>query len=153
VPRSSLGNPQSTTCSLTARTGNVKRAGGLTLSPGRPHPVRSASWTHHHVRVAPRVHPTMACELRCPACKANLPPPAAPEPDSEIECPKCGHVFPCEDNVVHAGAADEGEEPRKKKPRDEDGQAGKKPEEAKKDGKAPDEAPKQTKRKRRRAKK
>src|SRR6476619_2049551 len=83
VRQSSVGNLQSTICSLTALCGNVKRAGGLTLARGWRHPVRSASWTHHHARVARRVHPTMAVELRCPECKAKLRLPVAPEPDSE----------------------------------------------------------------------
>src|SRR5688572_25912378 len=55
----------------------------------------------------------MAVELRCPKCKAKLRLPVEPEPDSEIECPKCEHVFPCEENVVHAGAAED--RPKKKK--------------------------------------
>ena len=45
----------------------------------------------------------MAVELRCPECQAKLRLPVPPEPDSEIECPKCAHVFPCDDNLVHAG--------------------------------------------------
>ncbi|HVK12903.1 MAG TPA: hypothetical protein VM597_29390, partial [Gemmataceae bacterium] len=57
----------------------------------------------------------MAVELRCPKCKAKLRLPVEPEPDSEIECSKCEHVFPWEENLVHAGAADDGDRPRKKK--------------------------------------
>jgi hypothetical protein len=60
----------------------------------------------------------MAVELRCPECRAKLRLPVTPEPDSEIECPKCGHVFPTDEHVVHAGAADENDKgddkPRKK---------------------------------------
>lgn len=56
----------------------------------------------------------MAVELRCPGCRAKLRLPTAPEPDSEIECPKCGVVFSTDDHVVHAGASDEDEQPKKK---------------------------------------
>jgi predicted Zn finger-like uncharacterized protein len=36
----------------------------------------------------------MAVELRCPECRAKLRLKAAPEAGSEVECPKCGTVFP-----------------------------------------------------------
>jgi Zn-finger nucleic acid-binding protein len=55
----------------------------------------------------------MAVELRCPECRAKLRLPRAPEPDSEIECPKCGNVFPTDDNLVHAGDADGADKPAK----------------------------------------
>lgn len=96
-----------------------------------------------------RIHPIMAVELRCPECRAKLRLPVAPEPDSEIECPKCGQVFPCDENLVHAGAADD-PLPAQKKPRNTDTQT--QPEQ-KKEGKAPAEAAKPFKRKKRRAKK
>jgi hypothetical protein len=57
----------------------------------------------------------MAVELRCPECKAKLRLPQAPEPDSEIECPKCGSVFPTDDNIVHAGDAEDGDPAAKSK--------------------------------------
>jgi hypothetical protein len=95
----------------------------------------------------------MAVELRCPECKAKLRLPVAPEPDSEIECPKCEHVFPCEENIVHAGAADEDDQPRKKKTGDADDEPKKKPEDASKGSGVPNEAPKGGKRKRRKSKK
>jgi hypothetical protein len=76
----------------------------------------------------------MAVELRCPECRAKLRLPVAPEPDSEIECPKCAHVFPTDDNLVHAGAADEQGAARKKKSRDDEGGGDERP--AKKEKKA-----------------
>jgi hypothetical protein len=91
----------------------------------------------------------MAVELRCPECRAKLRLPTAPEPDSEIECPKCGHVFPTDDNLVHAGAKDEGEKKPKKKPAGDDADKPKK--EAKKDDKA--DAPKQPKKRKLKKKK
>jgi len=74
----------------------------------------------------------MAVELRCPKCKAKLRLPQAPEPDSEIECSKCGFVFPTDDNLVHAGESDEAEKPAKRKPveNDEDNEKPKKQSEA-----------------------
>jgi len=36
----------------------------------------------------------MAVELRCPDCRAKLRLKAAPEAGTEVECPKCGTVFP-----------------------------------------------------------
>src|SRR5262245_39399376 len=56
----------------------------------------------------------MAVELRCPECRAKLRLSAAPEEGSEIECPKCGHVFPAPRDST-AGKRDESaDEPRKK---------------------------------------
>jgi hypothetical protein len=56
----------------------------------------------------------MAVELRCPECRAKLRLSAAPEEGSEIECPKCGHVFPAPRDAT-AGKRDEpADEPRKK---------------------------------------
>jgi hypothetical protein len=57
----------------------------------------------------------MAVELRCPECRTKLRLAEAPEPDSEIECSKCGSVFPTDDNLVHAGGSDGDEKPSKKK--------------------------------------
>jgi hypothetical protein len=91
----------------------------------------------------------MAVELRCPECRTKLRLKAAPEPDAEIECPKCGHVFPGEANVVYAGAADEDELPKKKRREEPAGKSA----EGEKADKAPDEAAKPFKRKKRRAKK
>jgi transcription initiation factor TFIIIB Brf1 subunit/transcription initiation factor TFIIB len=49
----------------------------------------------------------MAVELRCPECQAKLRLQRAPEPDSEIECTKCGFVFSADDNPAKTSAADE----------------------------------------------
>jgi hypothetical protein len=38
--------------------------------------------------------PHMAVELRCPDCRAKLRLKVAPEAGTEVECPKCGTVFP-----------------------------------------------------------
>ncbi len=72
----------------------------------------------------------MAVELRCPECKAKLRLPQAPEPDSEIECSKCGFVFPTDDNLIHAGESDEGEKAARKKPVEDDKEKPKKQSEA-----------------------
>jgi hypothetical protein len=93
----------------------------------------------------------MAVELRCPKCKAKLRLPIEPEPDSEIECPKCEHVFPCEENIIHAGSADE-EKPKKKK-KDGDEKPKKAAEPAKADKKAEGEQPKKRKKKKGKKKK
>ncbi len=105
----------------------------------------------------------MAVELRCPECKAKLKLPVEPEPDSEIECPKCGHVFPCEENIIHAGAAgDEGKPKKKKKATGEDEKPKKKAEkddkkdekkEDKKDEKKGNDAAQPKKRKKKKSKK
>ncbi|MBA4062879.1 MAG: hypothetical protein C0501_04070 [Isosphaera sp.] len=58
----------------------------------------------------------MAVELRCPKCEARLRLPADPDPDAEVECPKCEHVFVPEPAAVPAG-----EKPRKKKAAADDG--------------------------------
>jgi phage FluMu protein Com len=99
----------------------------------------------------------MAVELRCPKCKAKLSLRVEPEPYSEIECPKCAHVFPCEDNIVHAGEADEEPKRKKKSAAAESDEKPKKDEkkdapEEKKDGAKPPPEQKK-KRKRRKAKK
>jgi hypothetical protein len=91
----------------------------------------------------------MAVELRCPECRAKLRLPVTPEADSEIECPKCGHVFPTDENLVHAGAKDEDEKKPKKKAAG--GDADKPKTEAKKNDK-PD-APKQPKKRKLKKKK
>ncbi len=71
----------------------------------------------------------MAVQLRCPHCRAKLRLPEAPEPDSEVECPECGDVFPGEENIIRAGGADENDKPRKKKASDNaDGKSSKNPE-------------------------
>jgi hypothetical protein len=92
----------------------------------------------------------MAVELRCPKCKAKLRLPIEPEPDSEIECPKCEHVFPCEENLVHAGAGDD--RPKKKKA-DGDEKPKKAAEPAKGDKQAGGEQPKKRKKKKGKKKK
>ena len=62
----------------------------------------------------------MAIELRCPECRAKLRLPEAPEEGSEIECPKCGHVFPAEGNAIERPRPeDDDERPRKKPARDD----------------------------------
>jgi len=68
----------------------------------------------------------MAVELRCPECKKKLRLKEEPEPDSEVECPSCGHVFACNEHRVLAGGASDDDAPRKKKPADEDEKPGKK---------------------------
>ena len=103
----------------------------------------------------------MAVELRCPKCRTKLKLSEQPEPDAEIECPKCEHVFACEENLVHAGAAEEdtprktatagGDAPKLKKK-----SPNKKPAETlKKDEKKPasGETPKPKKRKKKKSKK
>jgi hypothetical protein len=45
----------------------------------------------------------MAVEFRCPECRAKLRLPEAPDADAEIECPKCGHVFPAAGNAAGRG--------------------------------------------------
>src|SRR5579872_1004670 len=96
----------------------------------------------------------MAVELRCPECRAKLRLSQAPDPDSEIECSKCGFVFPTDENIVHAGDADEDAKPSKKKAgsnQKSDGDNEKKPaDNSKKNEKKAD---KPFKRKKRRAKK
>ena len=63
----------------------------------------------------------MAVELRCPECRAKLRLPVSPEEGSEIECPKCGHVFPAEGNAAGAARADNDDpRPSKKTSRDDD---------------------------------
>jgi DNA-directed RNA polymerase subunit RPC12/RpoP len=72
----------------------------------------------------------MAVELRCPKCEAKLRLPDDPDPDTEVECPKCDHVFvPARATVPAADAP-----PRKKKPAADDGGAppGEKPRKKKK---------------------
>jgi hypothetical protein len=72
----------------------------------------------------------MAIELRCPDCGSKLRLPEAPEPGTEIECPKCTHVFT-------ARAPDEDDRPRKRP-----AEADEKPAEENRDGV---EAPKKKK--------
>jgi hypothetical protein len=77
----------------------------------------------------------MAVELRCPDCRAKLRLKSAPEAGTEIECPKCGTVFPAPDLEPEA---DEGAPKKKKKAAADEGQKaekgeGKKAKKAKKD--------------------
>ena len=99
----------------------------------------------------------MAVELRCPGCRAKLRLPVAPEADSEIECPKCGIVFPTDSNLVHAGAADAVDPPKKKSSDDQGGDKPKKKKKtdtaAKKDGDQADTPKKDKKKKLRKLKK
>lgn len=70
----------------------------------------------------------MAVDLRCPDCRANLRLPSAPEPGTEVECPKCGSVFTVPDLEADDAPAgrtkrrrDDEEKPRKSRPaRDDD---------------------------------
>jgi len=56
----------------------------------------------------------MAVELRCPDCRAKLRLAEAPPAGDDIECPKCGNVFPApEDEAPNRPA-------RKRKPSEED---------------------------------
>jgi hypothetical protein len=70
----------------------------------------------------------MAVEFRCPACKAKLRVPTAPDPGEEVECPKCGDVFPAPDLTdADAPARDDDTEvdrPRKKKKKKKEAAAG-----------------------------
>ncbi len=45
-------------------------------------------------RLSPELVPIMAVELRCPDCRAKLRLKTAPDAGTEVECPKCGTVFP-----------------------------------------------------------
>lgn len=77
----------------------------------------------------------MAFELRCPDCGSKLRLPEAPEAGTEVECPKCTHVFT-------ARTPDDDEAPRPKKraptaegeakPKASDGGSGDKPRKKKK---------------------
>jgi len=72
----------------------------------------------------------MAVELRCPECRAKLRLPVAPEEGSEIECPKCGHVFSAETSAVGGARRDtrddDDDKPRKKSAADDDDEPRKK---------------------------
>lgn len=74
----------------------------------------------------------MAVELRCPDCRAKLRLKTAPEAGTEVECPKCGTVFPAPEPELEA---DEDapkkkqkaeEEESEEKPDEKNGQKGKK---------------------------
>lgn len=70
----------------------------------------------------------MAVELRCPECRAKLRLPTAPEEGSEVECPKCGHVFAAELAGAAARARGDADEPRpRKKPAEDDAEKPRKP--------------------------
>ena len=66
----------------------------------------------------------MAVEFRCPECRAKLRVASAPEAGEEVECPKCGHVFPAPEiedadaprptKKKPAPAADDEDRPKKK---------------------------------------
>src|SRR5262249_55135349 len=132
--------------SLTGLGEKVKAASRLPLAHTHLHPVRSASWD---TVISDRgVSLIMAVELRCPECRAKLRLPVAPEADSEIECPKCGHVFPTDENVVHAGSADAADDkPKKKKSTSDDADEKPKKDEKKGDKAAGEGAKKPKKRK------
>src|SRR4051794_1348702 len=53
----------------------------------------------------------MAFDIRCPECKAKLRLDEAPDPDTPIECPRCGSQFAAPDD---AAAAADGNPPAKK---------------------------------------
>jgi hypothetical protein len=57
----------------------------------------------------------MAFDIRCPECKAKLRLDEAPDPDSPIECPRCGSQFaaPAPDRPAPAGG--NGRRPKEKK--------------------------------------
>ena len=63
----------------------------------------------------------MAVELRCPDCRAKLRLREAPEPGTEIECPKCGTAFAAPEPEPEE---DESPRPRKKEPPAEKGGRG-----------------------------
>lgn len=65
----------------------------------------------------------MAVELRCPDCRAKLRLKAAPEAGTEVECPKCGTVFPAPEPEPEA---DDDAPKKKKKAADGDGDEPKK---------------------------
>ena len=65
----------------------------------------------------------MAVELRCPDCRAKLRLKAAPEAGTEVECPKCGTVFPAPEPEPEA---DDDDAPKKRADDDEDDDAPKK---------------------------
>jgi len=70
----------------------------------------------------------MSVELRCPECRAKLRLPEAPDPGTEVECPKCSTVFSAPDpdtgDVPDRRAKslreDDEDRPRKKKPVDDE---------------------------------
>ena len=70
----------------------------------------------------------MAVELRCPDCRAKLRLKAAPEAGTEVECPKCGTVFPAPEPEPEPEADDDAP---KSKAADDDG-GDEKPKKAKK---------------------
>jgi hypothetical protein len=86
----------------------------------------------------------MAVELRCPDCRAKLRLKAAPEPGTEIECPKCGTAFPAPEPEPEADEA-----PKKKKADGDGGQKKEKKEKPRKDAKADPKAPRKRKAKKR----
>ena len=56
----------------------------------------------------------MAVELRCPDCRAKLRLKLAPEAGTEVECPKCGTVFPAPEPEIEAD--EDAPKKKKKKP-------------------------------------
>src|SRR5262249_52326104 len=93
-------------------------------SPGRPGTIGTS--LPHFLRRSRRSGSIMAVELRCPECRAKLRLPSAPEPGTEVECPKCEHVFMAPESEADARpvkkrpADDEDDERPRKKARDED---------------------------------
>ena len=69
----------------------------------------------------------MAVELRCPDCRAKLRLPEAPDAGTEVECPKCGTVFPAPESEGGGpkkgkkSASDEDDDKPRKGAKDEDG--------------------------------
>lgn len=57
----------------------------------------------------------MAVELRCPECRAKLKLEEAPDAGTDVECPKCGTVFPAPEPEIE----DEDDAPKKKKKSDD----------------------------------
>lgn len=53
----------------------------------------------------------MAFDIRCPECKAKLRLDEAPDPDTPIECPRCGSQFGAPDDAAPAAA--NGKKPKK----------------------------------------
>lgn len=58
----------------------------------------------------------MAVELRCPDCRTKLRLKVAPEAGTEVECPKCGTVFPAPETQPEPEADEDA--PKKKKATD-----------------------------------
>jgi hypothetical protein len=59
----------------------------------------------------------MAFATRCPDCRAKLRLPSQPDPDENVECPKCGSVFLVDDDGGSDG--DDAPAPKRDKPKKE----------------------------------